>query len=206
MSQDTDSKPLRCDSFTGLPGPLEDEGAVISCSGLKRFAFLSYYSCLLIACSHNSIWHLIEMEEDEQPMLQSPSCLEGYLKPHSHFKPSCTHFTQQKFNTDSMMGIWSLRSLCWWGDSGKYEAPVTAFVDRGTFEYLLPLSRVGLSPPVAMPTGEVSWICISIPCPPSPFPCVQRYDLLCGGVGLGEKMEMQFLGAQLGSRSAELPL
>lgn len=122
-------------------------------------------------------------------MLQPPSGLEGYLKPHSHFKPSCTHFTQQKFTTDGMMGIWSLRSLCWWGDSGKYKAPVTAFVDRGTFEYLLPLSRVGLSSPVAMPTGEVSWTSISLPCPSSPFPCVQRYDLLCHGVGLGEKME-----------------
>lgn len=83
-------------------------------------------------------------------MLQSPSCLVGYLKPHSHFKPSCTHFTQQKFTTDGMMGICSLRCLCWWGDSGKYKAPVTAFADRGTFEYLLPLSRVRLSSPVTM--------------------------------------------------------
>lgn len=83
-------------------------------------------------------------------MLQSPSCLVGYLKPHSHFKPSCTHFTQQKFARDGMMGIWSLRSLCWWGGSGKYEAPVTAFAGRGAFEYLLPLSRARLSPPVAM--------------------------------------------------------
>lgn len=139
-------------------------------------------------------------------MLQSLSCLVGYLKPHSHFGPSCTHFTQQKFSTDGVMGIWSLTSLCWWGDPGKYEAPVTAYADRGTFEYLLPLSRVWLPPPVAMPTREVSWISISLTCPSSPFPCVQRYDHLCSDVGPGEKMEMQFLGAQLGSMSAELSL
>lgn len=40
---------------------------MISCSGLKIFAFLPSYSCLLLACPHNYIWHLIEVEEDEQP-------------------------------------------------------------------------------------------------------------------------------------------
>lgn len=138
----------------------------------------------------------LRWKEMSSQMLQSPSCLVGYLKPHSHFKPSCIHFTLQKFTTDSVMGIWPLMSLCWWGDSGKYKAPVTAFADRGTLEYLLPLSRVRLSPPVAM--HFLTW-------PSSPFPCVQRYDCLCSGVGLSEKREMHFVGAQLGS-SAELPL
>lgn len=147
----------------------------------------------------------LRWKKTSSQVLQSPSCLVGYLKPHSHFGPSCTHFTQQKFSTDGVMGIWSLRSLCWWGDSGKYEVPVTACADRRTFEYLS-LSRVRLPPPVAMPTREVCWVSISLPCPSSPFPCVQRYDHLRSDVGPGEKMEMQLLGAQLGTTLAELPL
>jgi len=37
-------------------------------------------------------------------------------------------------------GIWPLKSICLWGDAGKYKASATAFADSETFEYLLPLS------------------------------------------------------------------
>jgi len=63
-----------------------------------------------------------------------------------------------------------------------------------------------LSLPVAMPTREVSWVGISLPVPSLSVPSIQGHDLLCSGVGLSEKMEMQFSRAWLGVRSAELPL
>lgn len=92
------------------------------------------------------------------------------------------------------------------GDAGKYQAPVTAFADHETFGDLLPLLGVRLSLPAALPTREVSWISVSLPCTSLPVPSVRGRDLLCSGVGLSEKMEMQFLGAQPEGRSAELPL
>lgn len=69
--------------------------------------------------------------------------------------PLDTQFYTAKIDhtADSLVGIWRLRSVCSWGDAGRYKAPATTFADSETFRYLLHLSGGEVVPAI----GHVHW-------------------------------------------------
>lgn len=164
---------------------------------------------LSTACPHNYIWHSIEIEEDEWPnVVDSLMLCWAIYNLTCILSPLGTQFYTAEIDhtADSLVGIWPLRTVCSWGDAGRYKAPATTFAGSETFGYLSHLSG-GEAVPAS---GHVHRRGLLdkhfLGLPPSPASSLWGHNLLCSSVGLGEKMEMQFLGAQLGSRCAKLLL